>query len=117
RVSRTICAKFPLGSPGPRKHADLFVPSSCLLCAQAGIGLMVERIVGSIGCVGYEVNIRLTHPTFQNTMVFFGAIWYNIPHETDPATIALYLHLGAGQCDEHHPLLPTNGGADEASLY
>src|ERR1700741_2395650 len=63
------------------------------------------------------VNIRLTHPTFQNTTVFFGAIWYNIPHETDSATIALYLRLCAGQCDAHHSLLPTNGGADEAGLY
>src|SRR5262249_9672813 len=63
------------------------------------------------------VNIRLTHPAFQNTTVFFGTIWYNIPHETDSATIDLYLRLCARQCDAHHPLLPTNGGADEAGLY
>src|SRR5262252_5055990 len=63
------------------------------------------------------VNIRLTHPAFQNTTVFFGAIWYNIPHEIAPATLDLYFRLCAGQCDEHYPLLPANGGADEAGLY
>src|SRR5262245_59106359 len=63
------------------------------------------------------VNIRLTHPAFRKTAVFFGAIWYNIPHETDPATIDLYLRLGAGQRAEHQPFHPTNGGADEAGLY
>src|SRR5215468_8593063 len=66
---------------------------------------------------GGMVNIRLTHPAFQNTTVFFGAIWYNIPHEIDPVTRDLYFRLCAGQCDEHYPLLPTNGGADEAGLY
>src|SRR5215471_4255546 len=63
------------------------------------------------------VNIRLTPPAFQNTTVFCGAIWYNILHETDAATIALSFRLGAGHCDAHHPLLPTNGGADKAGLY
>src|SRR5262245_7314833 len=86
----------------------------------ARITLQRHLLVSHLISMRYEnfcVNIRLTHPAFQNTTVFFGAIWYNIPHEIDPATRDLYFRLCAGQCDEHYPLLPTNGGADEAGLY